>query len=118
MLNYKLFGSSILCAVVLFAVPMIASARPKSETTQVEKKTIDLDSQATVDGKTLTPGKYEVLIEGNKVSFERDGQSVVTAPCDWKTLPYKDPYNSTTFSAKNVLQELQFEGSNQALDVM
>jgi hypothetical protein len=118
MLKYHLTRNAILCAVALLAIPLFASARPKSETTQVEKKTIDLDHQATVDGKALTPGKYEVLIEGSKVSFERDGQNVVTAPCDWKTLPFKAPYNSTTFSAKNVLQELQFEGSNQALDVM
>lgn len=118
MLKYHFARNAILCAVAFMAIPLFASARSKSETTQTEKKTIDLGSQATVDGKTLAPGKYEVLIEGNKVSFERDGQSVVTAPCDWKTLPFKAEYNSTTLSAKNVLQELQFEGSNRALDVM
>lgn len=118
MLKFKVMGGSILCAVVLLAMPLFASARPKSESTQMEKKTIQMDSQATVDGKTLMPGTYEVLIEGNKVSFEHNGDTVVTAPCDWKTLQFKSKYNSMTFSANHVLQELQFEGSNQALDVM
>ncbi len=118
MLKYKVFSSSILCAVVLLAIPAFASARPKSENTKVEKKTVELSDQATVDGKTLMPGKYEVLIEGNKVTFEHDGQMVVTAPCDWKMLNFKPEYNSTTLSANKVLQELQFEGSNQALEVM
>lgn len=118
MLIYKVTRSAILCAVALLAIPLLASARPKSENPQMEKKTIDLDRTATVDGKTLAPGKYEVLVEGDKVNFERDGKTVVTAPCDWKTMPYKSQYNSTTFSAKDVLQELEFAGSNQALEIM
>ncbi len=118
MLVHKVTRSAILFAVAFLAIPLLASARPKSANTQMEKKSIELDKTATVDGKTLTPGKYEVLIEGNKVSFERDGQTVVTAPCDWKTMRNKSEYNSKTFSANNVLLELDFEGSKQALEVM
>ena len=118
MLIYKVTRSAILCAVALLAIPLLASARPKSTNTQMEKKSIDLDRTASVDGKTLAPGKYEVLIEGNKVDFERNGQTVVTAPCDWKTLQYKSEYNSTTFSANHVLTELEFEGSKQALEIL
>ena len=115
---FKAMGSAILCAAALLAFPLLASARPKAVNTQVEKKSIELDDPATVDGKTLKPGKYELLIDGNKVSFERDGQTVVTATCDWKTMPNKSEYNSATFSSKRVLQEIEFEGSKQALEVM
>ena len=114
---YKISGNLFLCAIVFMAMPLIASARPKTEGAQMEKKTIQLGDQATVDGKALAPGKYEVVIEGNKVRFEQDGRTVVTAPCDWKTLEFKPKFDSTTLSAHNVLQELQFEGSNQALEV-
>lgn len=117
MLFYKVTRSAILCAVALLAIPLLASARPKSTNIQMEKKSIDLDRTATLDGKTLAPGKYEVLIEGNTVNFERDGRIVATAPCDWKTMQYKSQFDSTTLSAKNVLQELEFEGSNQALEI-
>ena len=115
---YRITRSAIFCAVALLAIPLFASARSKPSNTQMEKKSMELDKTATVDGKTLTPGKYEVVIEGNKVSFERDGQTVVTARCDWKTMQHKSPYDSKTFSANNVLLELEFEGSSQALEVM
>ncbi len=118
MLFYKMTRTAILCAVALMALPLLASARPKATNPQVEKKNIVLDDPATVNGKTLKPGKYEVVIDGNQVKFEQDGQTVVQAPCDWKTMPYKSAYDSTTYSAQHVLQELEFEGSNKALEVM
>jgi hypothetical protein len=118
MIVSKVTRNLIFCAAALIAIPLVASARPKTENTQVEKKTIQLDTQSTVDGKTLAPGKYEVLIDGNTVSFDRDGQTVATARCDWKTLSHKSPYNSTTLSANHSITELDFEGSNRALEVM
>lgn len=118
MLKQKSTLIAIFCAVALTASPVLLSARPNSDTTKTEKKSIQINDQATVDGKTLSPGKYEVLIEGNKVSFERNGRTVVTAPCSWKTLPTKSQYDSTTFSTSRALQEIQFEGKDQALEVM
>ena len=118
MSNRKLTGSAVFCAVILFAIPLVASARPKADTTSMEKKSITLDSAASVDGKTLAPGNYNVLVEGKTVKFERDGKVVASAPCDWKALNFKAQYNSIELSAKNVVQELQFEGSSQALDIM
>ncbi len=115
----KLTCTAILSAAALVALPVLASARPKpTNETQIQKTSISLDSSAKVDGTTLAPGKYEVVIDGKKVSFERDDKTVVTAPCDWKTLQYKSQYNSTTLSANNQLQEIEFEGSNKALEVM
>jgi len=115
---YRVTCGAILSAFVLIAIPVMASPKPKAENPQMERKSLQLDSSATVDGKTLTPGRYEVLIEGNKVSFDHDGHTVATAPCNWKTLQFKPNYDSTTISANHVIQELQFEGSNQALEVM
>jgi hypothetical protein len=95
----------------------VASARPNSENKAVTKKSMELNDPANVDGKTLMPGKYEVLIDGSKVSFELDGKVVATATCEWKTTPNKSMYDSTTFSASDTLQEMQFAGSNRALEV-
>lgn len=114
---YKIIRNLVLPAIAFLAMPFLASARPNATNPQTEKKKIQLFDSATVDGKTLTPGKYEVLIEGNKVNFEHDGQTVVTAPCDWKTMDHKSAYDSTTFSKNRTIQEFQFEGSNQALEV-
>lgn len=114
---YKMTCVAILSAFAFLALPQHVLASSKPENTRMEKKSMQLDAQTTVDGKTLMPGEYKVLINGDKVTFEKDGQGVVTAPCQWKTLKFKAEYNAKLFSANHVLQELQFEGSNQALDV-
>jgi hypothetical protein len=106
-----------LSAIAFLALPLLVSARPKTTNPENEKKSLQLYENATVGGKTLSPGTYEVLIEGKKVSFERNGQTVVTAQCDWKTMDHKSPYDSATFSKNHVIQELNFQGSNQALEV-
>ena len=110
------------CTAILFATasllaPVIASARPKAEDKPVVKKGLQLDDRATVDGKTLMPGDYKVLVNGNKVSLELDGKVVATASCAWKTTPNKSMYDSTALSASNSIQEMRFAGSNQALEV-
>lgn len=110
--------TAFLCGIALMAMPVVASARSTAASTKVEKKSIQLDDPATIDGKALKPGKYEVLIKGDKVSFELDGQTVVTAPCDWKPLGFKAPYNSMSISSHKVLREIQFEGNNKALEVL
>lgn len=115
---YRVTSGAILCAFALIALPVLASAKPRPENTQMEKKTLELNNPATVDGKTLTPGTYEVMIDGNKVSFDRDGHTVVTAPCNWKAMQFKAPYDSTTISSNHAIKELQFEGSKEALEIM
>lgn len=108
--------TAVLCGIAFLAAPLVASARPKTED-RPTKKSMQLDNQVTVDGETLLPGNYEVLINGNKVSFELAGKIVATAPCSWKTMSNKSMYDSTTLSATNNLQEMEFAGSNQALEV-
>jgi hypothetical protein len=116
---HKITRTTILCTAAFMAIPLFAAARPKPGSTQTEKKSIELSTAAVVDGKTLAPGKYEVLIEGgNKAVFEHNGQMVVTASCDWKTMPHKSPYDSLVTSSNNVLQEIDFQGSDQVLEVM
>lgn len=115
---WKTSLTGIVCGVAFLALPVLASARPKVEDSQIEKKTIQLDQSATVDGKTLQPGEYRVVIDGDKASFERDGKTIVTASCDWRMMNHRAPYSSETFSENSVLQELEFAGSNQALDLM
>ncbi|HEX3376079.1 MAG TPA: hypothetical protein VHS29_04420 [Candidatus Acidoferrales bacterium] len=107
-----------LAAIVFFTLPLLASARPKTTNPEPEKKSIKLFDPAIVDGKTLAPGTYEIVIADKKASFELHGKTIVTAPCDWKMMEHKSPYNSSTLSDGKVLQEIQFQGSNEALEIM
>lgn len=115
---YKITLNLSLSAIAFIAMPLLASAKPKPTNPAMEKKSIEVNQSATVDGKTLTPGTYEILIDGNKISFEHDGKTVVTAPCDWKSLTYKSPYDSTTYSKNGAIQEIEFAGRHQALEIM
>jgi hypothetical protein len=115
---YKATRNLGLAAIIFLTLPLLASARPKTTNPETEKKSIQLFDPAIVDGKTLAPGTYQVMIADKKVSFEQRGQTVVTAPCDWKMMDHKSPYNSTTLSENKVLQEIQFQGSNEALEIM
>jgi hypothetical protein len=115
---YKTILNSGIVTIVFFTLPLLASARPKTTNPETEKKSIQLFDAAIVDGKTLSPGTYHVVIADNKASFEQHGQTIVTAPCDWKMMDHKSPYNSTTLSQNKVLQEIEFQGSNQALEIM
>src|SRR5215469_6417354 len=105
MVVYKMTCVAILSAFAFLALPQHVLAGSKPENTQMEKKSIQLDNQTTVDGKTLMPGEYKVLINGDKVTFEKDGQDVLTARCQWKTLNFKAQQNAKVFSANHVLQE-------------
>ena len=108
---------ALLLLAALMAVPFAISAAPKPQSNQPERKKIDLYDPANVDGKALAPGKYDLLIEGNKVTFERDGKTIVSAACDWKTENYKAQYDSVTTSSNHTLQDISFEGSNEVLEI-
>jgi hypothetical protein len=114
---YKSTVNLGLAVIIFLTLPLLASARPKTTNPEPEKKSIKLFDPAIVDGKTLSPGTYEVVIADNKSSFEQHGQTIVTAPCDWKMMDHKSPYNSATLSDSKVLQEIQFQGSNEALEI-
>ena len=118
MLVSKTIRTSLLCGLAFAALPLLVSARPKPDNFRPEKKTIQISDPSTVDGTTLAPGRYEVVIEGHKVTFEHNGETVATAPCDWKTGKYKSPYDSVTYSDNHAVQELQFEGTDQTLEIM
>ena len=113
----KEIRNAVLFTAAVLAGPLIASAKPKDADAQVKKEKIELFDHATVDGKELAPGGYEVIVEGQNVRFERNGHTLVTAPCDWKTLEHGAPYSSVTLSATKVIEEIQFQGSNRALEV-
>ena len=117
MQSCKILRITTVSVTLLMTLPLIAFARPKPTATQMEKKTVEIGKTVTVDGKTLAPGKYEVFIENNKAEFEQDGRTLLTARCQWKSLDSKSPYDSTQ-TDKDVLQEIEFQGSKEALDIL
>ena len=90
-----------------------AWAKPNSEGTV--KTTINLQQQVTMHNSTLTPGRYEVVVEGNQAKFKQDGKVVAEIPCTWKTLPSKSQY-SAVLVKNNQITEIDFSGKTQAIN--
>jgi len=78
-------------------------------------KPVYLGSTATVAGKTLQAGNYDLVVKGNQAKFERNGTVVAEVPCTWKTLPAKSDHDGVD-TDHGAVTEIQFKGNTQAID--
>jgi len=78
-------------------------------------KTVHIGSNATVAGKTLTEGDYDLMVNGNQAKFTSKGKVVAEVPCTWKTLPSKADHDIVMIDG-GALTEVQFQGKTQAID--
>jgi hypothetical protein len=78
-------------------------------------KTVHIGSNATVAGKTLTEGDYDLMVNGNQAKFTSKGKVVAEVPCTWKTLPAKADHDIVMIDG-GALTEVQFQGKTQAID--
>ena len=101
----------ISAAIVLMTIP--AWARNNSNNSL--SATLDLDSTATINSTTLTPGQYKVVAEGNQAKFEKDGKVVAEVPCTLKTLSSKAAQSEFVMD-HNRLMEIQVAGKMEAID--
>jgi len=78
-------------------------------------KTVSLASTATVAGKTLQAGDYDLVVKGNQAKIERNGTVVAEVPCTWKTLAAKADHDGVDVD-HGAVTEIRFKGSTQAID--
>lgn len=78
-------------------------------------KTVHIGSNATVAGKTLTEGDYDLMVNGNQAKFSSKGKVVAEVPCTWKNLPAKAGHDIVMIDG-GALTEVQFQGKTQAID--
>src|SRR5260370_27227697 len=66
-------------------------------------KTVHIGSDATVAGKALTSGDYDLVGDGNqaKVTSKR-GKVVAEGPCTWKNFPTKTEHNLVMIDSRSV----------------
>jgi hypothetical protein len=92
------------------ALPIWVAAAPDSM-----HKTIHLGSNATVAGKQLTEGDYDLVVSGNQAKFANKGKVVAEVSCTWKTLPNKADHDLVLLDGTAVT-EIEFQGKTQAID--
>jgi hypothetical protein len=78
-------------------------------------KTVHIGSAATVAGKALGEGDYDLMVNGNQAKFTIKGKVVAEVPCTWKNLPAKAEHDIVMIDA-GALTEVQFQGKTQAID--
>ncbi len=78
-------------------------------------KKVHLGSSATVAGKPLPAGDYDLMVNGNQATFQSKGKVVAEVPCTWKTLPAKSDHDVVQID-NGALTEIQFQHGAQAID--
>ncbi len=101
----------VAAAVAVMTIPV----RAKNNSSDSLTATLDLDSTATINKTTLTPGEYRVVAEGNQARFEKDGKTVAEVPCTLKTLPNKASLSEFVMDHDR-LTEIQVAGKTEAIE--
>lgn len=94
-----------LLAVVALAVPVLA--KPVS-------KTINISQPAKLGSSQLTAGEYRLLIDGAKVTIQKDSKLVAEVAGHWEQRE-KGRYNSVLLGPNGELKEVRFAGESRVL---
>jgi hypothetical protein len=98
--------------VALLSLPALtAPAWAKDQTADIK-----LSKAATIQGISLQPGKYHIVVyeEGNEVKFIRDGKIVAYVLADWVRLDRKAEHSELRLSGDEV-NEIDFAGKEMAI---
>ncbi|HJY85901.1 MAG TPA: hypothetical protein VKE24_03600 [Candidatus Acidoferrales bacterium] len=93
-------------AVISLAVP--ALAKPIS-------KSMSISQPAKLGNTQLKVGEYKLLIDGNKVTVQRDTEVVAQVEGRWDQRPQKARYNTVVLGPDGAVQEVRFAGDNRVL---
>ncbi len=95
-----------LLAVVALALP--ALAKPIS-------KSVNITQPAKLGSTQLTAGEYRLLIDGDKVTVQRDRKVIAQVTGHWEQRETKSRYNSVLLGSNGEVQEVRFEGDSRVL---
>ena len=95
-----------LLAVVALAIP--AMAKPVS-------KYINIAEAAKLGTTELSAGEYHLLIDGAKVTVQRNSKVVAEAEGRWENRDEKARYNSVLLGPNHEVKEIRFAGEKRVL---
>lgn len=116
MVNRRMsFVMTILAALAL-AMPAVSRADDSKTIKPVSHVAVDLHSSASLAGKDLKPGTYQVSADESKMTIMRDGKVVAEAPIEWKDAPRKAGYTAVVTDS-NQITEVHFGGKTKYIAV-
>jgi hypothetical protein len=98
------------CLVVVAVLALALPAAPKPVS-----KSIDLLVPAKVGRTNLDVGQYKVHIDGNKVTVEKAGRTLVETTGEFAERPIKQRNNSVLVGSNGELLEIRFAGDKRVL---
>jgi hypothetical protein len=101
-------------ALVALVIPAAARGNNGNKNKSTVSATMDLLNPATLGGKQLKPGTYEVKADDNKLTVMKDGKTVAEAPLQWKDESGKSQYSAiiTDGDGKSI-KEVHFIGKTR-----
>ena len=109
------FVMTILAALAL-AMPIVARADDSKTVKPVSRVAVDLHNPATLGGKDLKAGTYQVSADESKMTISRDGKVVAEVPIEWKDGQSKASYTSV-ITESNQITEVHFGGKAKYISV-
>ncbi len=109
------FVVTILAALAL-VIPIAARADDSKTVKPVSRVAVDLHSAATLAGKDLKAGTYQVSADDSKMTISRDGKVIAEAPIEWKDGQSKASYTSVITDSDKIT-EVHFGGKTKYISV-
>lgn len=107
-------GRNMLVAfvVLLFALPLAARSNDKAAKSIV-RSSVDLPQDATLAGKGLKAGTYQVRASESTLTVLQKGKVVAEAPIEWKKEAGKGASGSSVMVNSGAVTEIHFIGKDR-----
>jgi hypothetical protein len=113
----KNFAVTLLAALAL-VIPASARNNGAKDSKSTVSVTMDLVNNATIGGKQLKPGTYDVKADDAKVTLSVNGKVVAEAPVQWKDEKNKAKYSAIiTDGDANQVKEVHFNGKTRYVEL-
>jgi hypothetical protein len=108
---------TVLAALAL-VIPAAARENNGNKSKNSVSATMDLLNPATLGGKQLKPGTYEVKADDTTVKILKDGKTVAEAPVQWKDESGKSQYSAiVTDGDGKSIKEVHFNGKTRFAEI-
>lgn len=108
---------TVLAALAL-VLPAAARANNGNKSKNSVSATMDLLNPATLGGKQLKPGTYQVKADDSTVKIIKDGKTVAEAPVQWKDESSKSQYSAiVTDGDGKSIKEVHFNGKTRFAEI-
>jgi hypothetical protein len=78
---------------------------------------VSLSRTSQFAGATLSPGDYQLVVDGNKITLKKNGKAVAEATGEWKKADHKPVNDYFVFNSDNQIIEIHLRGHDSFLAV-